>query len=127
MVSGINDCPVFGVDKNIFLWIGGVEVFKLNNKEVAANIIAAAAGKPFSDFVMPILPDESITSFLDKFEDVFLAFTLCHLPPGTDREAIGLIVDEMEIRYGREFALQIREDLSIIKVAVGIQCPVYVQ
>jgi hypothetical protein len=102
-------------------------MFKLNNKEVAANIITAAAGKQFSDFVIPILPDESIASFLDKFEDVFLAFTLCHLPPGTDREAIGLIADEMAARYGREFALQIREDLSIIKVAVGVQCPVYVQ
>jgi hypothetical protein len=102
-------------------------MFKLNNKEVAANIIIVAAGKQFSDFALPILPDESINSFLDKFEDVFLAFTLCHLPPGTDREAIGLIVDEMAVRYDKEFALQIREDLSIIKVAVGVQRPVYVQ
>lgn len=102
-------------------------MFKPDNKEVMADILAAAAGRKYSDFVMPILPEESINIFLNKFEDIFLAFTLCHLQPGDDLESINMIVDEMQCRYGPGFAQQIRDDLTIIKVAVGLQCPVYQQ
>lgn len=100
-------------------------MFNMSSDKVLREIITAATGGKFADYVVPQLSYEAKTALLENISEVIISSTIMGLAPGDDDTAIGFMIDEMSRRYGRGFAEDLRKEIADTQEVVAEAYPVY--